>query len=121
MAHFARLDGNNIVLMVCVVSNADLLNDRGEEDEALGIAVCENVVGPGPWIQTSYSGRFRHHFAGIGDTYDEQNDVFIKPKPHPTSVLDDNFNWVPPIPAPNDGGPYQWNEQTQTWDTIPTE
>jgi hypothetical protein len=123
MAHFAQLDGNSIVLQVTVVSNADLIDQEGQEQEHLGVAVCETVVGPGPWVQTSYNGKFRKQFAGIGFTYDSDADVFIAPKPEGLDswVLDANFDWVPPIPEPPEGGPYRWNEETTSWEQIVNE
>lgn len=76
MAHFAELDDNNIVLRVVVVSNADLLDNNGVEQEALGIAVCQQQLG-GRWVQTSYNGNFRGKYAGIGMRYDEVLDEFV--------------------------------------------
>lgn len=76
MAHFAELDDNNIVLRVVVVSNADLLDDNGVEQEALGIAVCQQQLG-GRWVQTSYNGNFRGKYAGIGMRYDDAIDEFV--------------------------------------------
>lgn len=76
MAHFAELDDNNIVLRVTVVSNADLLDENGVEQEALGIAVCQQQLG-GRWVQTSYNGNFRGKYAGIGMRYDEVLDEFV--------------------------------------------
>lgn len=119
MAHFARLDENNIVTMVTVVSNDDMIDQNGNEVEVLGVAVCESVVGAGPWIQTSYSGSFRKQYAGIGYTYDSDADVFISPSPFPSWVLNDDYDWEPPVPKPE--GDYTWNEETQTWDQIPNE
>lgn len=118
MAHFAHLDENNVVTMVTVVSNADMQNEIGAEVEALGVAVCESVIGPGPWVQTSYNGNFRKQYAGIGYTYDAGTDVFIAPAPYPSWSLDENFDWQPPTPKP--GLHFDWNEETQTWDEIVT-
>ena len=119
MAHFARLDENNIVTMVTVVSNADMVDENGNEIEALGVAVCEAVIGAGPWVQTSYNGNFRKRFAGIGLTYDPVNEVFLIEAPFPSWVLNDQYDWEAPVPKPE--GDYAWNEETQTWDEIPTE
>ena len=56
MAHFARIDDNNIVVRVHVVENKDLLNAEGVEEEALGIKHLTKVHGTGiTWIQTSYN------------------------------------------------------------------
>lgn len=117
MAHFARLDENNVVTMVTVVSNEDMIDENGVEQEALGIAVCEAVVGPGPWVQTSYNGNSRGRYAGIGFTYDADADEFIPPSPFPSWVWD-GVAWQAPVPMP-EGGNYTWNEETQTWDQIP--
>lgn len=68
MAHWAELDENNIVLRVTVGSNND-------PDEGYSWLV-ENLGGR--WIQTSYNAKIRGKFAGIGDYYDEENDVFVE-------------------------------------------
>jgi len=78
MAHFAELDSNKVVLRVIVVDNKDTSDAYGTEKEYIGAAFCERVLG-GTWKQTSYNGNFRGKYAGIGDTYDEVNDVFVSP------------------------------------------
>jgi len=78
MAHFAELDSNNVVLRVIVVDNKDTADAHGVEKEYIGAAFCERVLG-GTWKQTSYNGNFRGKYAGIGDTYDEVNNVFVSP------------------------------------------
>jgi hypothetical protein len=80
MAHFAELDSNNVVLRVIVVDNKDTSDANGVEKEYIGAAFCERVLG-GTWKQTSYNGNFRGKYAGIGDTYDAANDVFVAPAP----------------------------------------
>lgn len=80
---------------------------------------------PGTWIQTSYNtsagqhpeGRpLRKNYAGIGYTYDAQRDAFIPPKPFPSWVLnEDTCLWDSPVPYPNDGDRYRWDESTQSW------
>jgi len=62
----------------------------------------------GTWLQTSYNRNFRGNFAGIGGTYDPDLDAFLYPKPVSDFVLDDDFNWVPPIPKP-DGDLWDWS------------
>ena len=78
MAHFAQLDENNNVIQVIVVSNDDCLVD-GVESESKGIAFCQNLLG-GTWIQTSYNANIRGKYAGIGDYYNSELDVFIAPE-----------------------------------------
>jgi hypothetical protein len=80
MAHFAQLDENNVVMQVIVVNNNELFID-GVEQEAKGIEFCQNLLG-GRWIQTSYNGKLRKNFAGIGYIYDAQRDAFIAPQPN---------------------------------------
>jgi hypothetical protein len=79
MAHFAKLDANNVVEQVIVVNNNELM-EGGEESEAKGIAFCKSLFGADTrWVQTSYNGNFRNLYAGIGYTYDAENDIFVAP------------------------------------------
>lgn len=75
MAHFAELDEYGYVKRVIVVANEDTADENGKEDEAIGQAFCEQIFG-GRWIQTSYNANVRGKFAGIGDYYDDQADIF---------------------------------------------
>jgi hypothetical protein len=114
MAHFAELDGNNVVLRVIVVSNADTSDAGGTEKEYIGAAFCERLFG-GNWKQTSYNGNIRKNYAGIGYTYDTGRDAFITPQPYPSWALDDNADWQAPVPMPDDGEMYSWDEETMSW------
>jgi len=71
MAHFAKINENNIVELVLVVDNSE--EHRGQE------FLAEDLGLGGRWIQTSYNANFRGKYAGIGDIYDEENDVFTTP------------------------------------------
>lgn len=120
MAHFAEIDNNNIVIRVIVIEQ-DMIDSGNWGD-------------PSNWIQTSYNTRrgihyapnsnepdggaaLRKNYAGIGDTYDETRDAFIKQKPYPSWVLEeDTCCWDSPVPFPNDGKNYKWNEDGQSWD-----
>ena len=117
MAHFAELDENNIVTQVVVIHNNELL-DGETESEAKGVEFCSTLFGHSNWMQTSYNNNMRKQFAGIGFTYDSDNDVFISPQPYPSWSLDDNFDWQAPTPMPEDDKKYSWNEETQSWDEI---
>ena len=87
---------------------------------------------PGQWFQTSYNTRgnvhygpdgqpdggiaLRGNYAGIGYTYDQQNDVFYAPQPFPSWTLDQaTWLWSAPIPYPVDGQQYVWDEATVNW------
>jgi hypothetical protein len=79
MAHFAKLDENNVVTQVIVVINNELM-DNGVESEQKGIDFCKSLFGADTrWVQTSYNASFRGLYAGIGYTYDAANDVFVAP------------------------------------------
>lgn len=115
MAHFAELDANNVVLRVVVIANQDTADANGVEKEYIGAAFCERLFS-GTWKQTSYNGNFRKHYAGIGFTYDETRDAFIPPKPYPSWVLnEDTCLWDAPVPMPQDGQIYAWDEANQSW------
>lgn len=116
MAHFAKLDENNTVIEVHVVAN-DALDSENEEQS--GIEFLTNWSnGHTHWKQTSYNGTIRKQYAGIGFTYDPIADVFISPQPFASWSLDENHDWQPPIPYPNDGLIYTWNENDQDWEVL---
>jgi hypothetical protein len=118
MAHFAKLDENNIVTQVLVVNNEVLIKTDGTESEHKGKVFLNGLFGNGTWVQTSYNNNFRKQFASIGGTYDKQNDVFINEKLFTSWILDENFDWQPPTPYPNDNKTYFWNQETQAWQLI---
>jgi hypothetical protein len=108
MSHYAKVE-NGIVTQV-IVAEQDVI-DSG-------------MFGTG-WVQTSYNthagqhpeGRpLRKNYAGIGYTYDEQRDAFIPPKTFPSWLLnEDTCLWESPVPMPNDGKRYKWDEDQQQW------
>ena len=119
MAHFARIDENNIVTRIIVVSNDKIINpETGIEDEDIGISYCTEVLElEGNWIQTSYNDSFRVRYAGMGFAYNEELDAFIPPKPFQSWILDnDTADWVSPLGA----APELTEEQRKTsgyiWD-----
>jgi hypothetical protein len=117
MAHFAKLDANNIVLEVNIVDNKNLLDSSGIEREELGIAFLVQWSGGYPyWKQTSYNGNIRKNYAGIGYTYDATRDAFIPPKTFASWLLNETTClWEAPVPYPTDGEYYVWNESTNSW------
>jgi hypothetical protein len=120
MAHFAKLDENNVVTFVTV--------GRQEDD---GLEAELSARTGDVYKQTSYNTRggvhytdgepsadqtkaLRKNYAGIGFTYDEARDAFIPPKPFDSWVLDeDTCLWVAPIPMPD--GDYVWDEDAGDW------
>lgn len=120
MAHFAKLDQNNIVLEVNVVDNEHLLDANNIEREELGIAFLVQWSGGYPyWKQTSYNGSIRKNYAGVGYTYDAGRDAFIPPKSYASWILNETTcRWEPPVPYPTDDKYYVWDEATTSWVEI---
>ena len=145
MAHFAKIGFNGKVLQVLTLDNKDMLNADGIEDEKVGQQYLQqhNNWSAEMWIQTSYntgankhssgenSKAFRGNYAGIGFTWDEDNQIFWSKKPYPSWVKDiATASWKSPIgDAPtltaeqisqNEAGTndwvYNWNEDEQSWD-----
>jgi len=114
MAHFAELDENNVVKRVIVVDNKDTSDANGNEVESIGVAFCQKLLS-GNWKQTSYNGKVRKNYAGIGYTYHADIDAFVAPQPYPSWVLDANAQWQAPVPMPTDGKMYSWDEAAQAW------
>ena len=80
MAHFAKIE-DGIVRQVIVVNNEVLHDDKGVEQESIGVAFCQSLFGADTnWVQTSYNGSFRGRYAGAGMTYDPIKDEFITPE-----------------------------------------
>lgn len=124
MAHFAKLDENNIVTFVTVGRQ----EDDGKEQE-----LFERTGDV--YRQTSYNTRggihynsetgepsedqskaYRKNYAGLGYFYDEELDAFIPPKPYDSWVLnEETCFWEAPIPYPEDGEMYFWDESEGTW------
>ena len=123
MGHFAKVS-NGIVTKV-IVAEADFFNNFVDDS-------------PGQWIQTSYNTRggvhyspntnepsedqskaLRKNYAGIGYTYDTTKDAFIPPQPFNSWTLnEDTCLWDSPVPYPEDGKLYKWNEELVNWEEV---
>lgn len=121
MAHFAKIDDNNIVTQVVVVDNKDTSDASGVEKEHIGAAHLERILG-GTWKQTSYNGNMRKNYAGIGYSFDAQRNAFIPPKPFNSWVLvEETCQWTAPVALPADSGTgdpikiYTWDEASVNW------
>ena len=112
MAHYAKV--NNGIVERVIVAEADFFNTFVDSS-------------PGTWIQTSYNTYGNQHpsgtplrgnYAGIGYTYDANNDVFYAPKPYASWTLNEStWLWEAPIAMPTDGK-YTWNEELGNWSAI---
>lgn len=116
MAYFAEIDAHGTVLQVISISNNDAPDPAPSNSEPLGQAFIRDVLGlSGTYVQTSWSGRMRKQYAGIGFRYDADADVFISPQPYPSWTLDADHDWQPPTPRPSEGGPWFWDEASLSW------
>lgn len=117
MAHFAQLDENNVVLQVVVVNNEDVGNLEFPESEPLGVAFLQQLFGAETiWKQTSYNHKFRNNYAIITGTYHPELDAFVNPQEYPSWVFNPEFaRYEPPIPFPEDGRNYYWDEPSLSW------
>ena len=145
MAHFAKLGSNGKVIQVLTLNNEDMLNADNVEDESVGQQYLEthNNWPAQMWIQTSYntsankhssgdnSKAFRGNYAGIGYSWDEDNNMFFAKKPYASWVKNiADARWQSPIgdapaltaeqqeqnEAGTHGWSYSWNEDNQSWD-----
>jgi hypothetical protein len=116
MAHFAKVE-NGIVIQT-IVANQDVIDSGVFGD-------------PSIWIQTSYNTHNNKHqlggtplrgnYAGVGDIYDAEYDVFYRPQEYASWTMNKNtWTWEAPIPYPNDGKFYAWEEGQQKWILYPT-
>jgi hypothetical protein len=118
MAHYAFLNENNIVTEVIVGRNEGELDTDWEQyyGEFRG-QICKrtsyNTFGG---AHNAGGQPFRKNYAGIGYLYDEKRDAFIPPKPYSSWILnEETCQWNAPIPYPEDGNFYSWNEENQEW------
>ena len=137
MAHFAKLDANNIVTQVIVVDNDEVKDGNGDEVESIGVAFCQKIFGADTtWKQTSYNNNFRGNYAGIGATYMTNvqtlgvasTDIFIHQQPEqPASwgIGKTTAYWIAPLPQPTltsddreAGKYYIWNEAAHQADSA---
>lgn len=116
MANFAELNENNIVTNVLYVNNSNCLDSNGIEQEQIGISYLKNIFGQDKkYVQTFFSASSRKMLAGIGYVYNVEHDLFHESQPYPSWSLDENFDWKPPTPMPNDENKYIWDESTVAW------
>ena len=116
MAHFAKLDANNVVIHVSIVDNSVLLDESGNEVEQLGVDYLSEIHGHTNWKQTSYNGSIRKNYAGLGFTYMADIDAFVPPKVYDSWILDpEKGEWVAPVPKPDNEKNYSWDESKKSW------
>lgn len=139
MAHYAFIDINSKIVV-------EVIPGRDENEVVEGISDWEEYYSTKrdglEAVRTSYnthggvhyidgepssdqSKAFRFNYAGIGYTFDETkgtDGAFIPPQPFSSWILnEETCLWDAPIPYPEDGGIYEWNEENTSWDLVVTE
>lgn len=123
MGHYAKVRDNKVINVI--VAEASFFDSFVDSS-------------PGKWIKTSYNTKggihydpetgnpsedqskaLRKNFAGVGMLYDSQRDAFIPPQPYPSWTLnEETCLWDSPVPRPDDGEIYRWNEEIQNWEEV---
>ena len=133
MAYFSKFGAGNIVEQIISINNSVITDDNGVEQEQLGVDFINHLYKTNDvWKQTSYNSSFRKRYAGVGYSYDEQRNVFLKPKPFDSWLLnEETLEWEAPVVYPetytlnllDEQGNltkdiYYWNENRRKWDLI---
>lgn len=115
MAHYALLDENNIVVDVFVGEDENNLIDGKTTEEYYSERYGKKC------LRTSYNGNIRKNYAQIGMQYNSELDAFVTKQPYPSWTLNENADWVAPIPEPVEWNPipHFWNEDTGQWEIEP--
>jgi len=108
MAHYAFLDENNVVTEVITGI------DETETIEGLDTETWYGNFRGQVCKRTSYNSKIRGIYAGIGFSYNPNEDIFVEPQPYPSWIRSGSF-WQPPVPRPNDDKFYTWDESTVSW------
>lgn len=141
MAHFSKLGQGNIVVKVAVIENSVITDSNGVQQEQLGIDFLRNLYNEpnAVWKQTSYNTRggkyynsdnilatdqsksFRKNYGTEGFRYDDNLDAFIPPKIFNSWIFNEvTCVYDPPVPCPDDGNFYLWDELRREWVLQPS-
>ena len=133
MAHYSFLNDENIVVEVITGKDEDDLETLPEgfasweeyyETKRDGLTCKRTSYNTQAGENLNGGTAFRGNYAGIGYTYDPDNDVFYSQQPFPSWIMnEETWTWEPPTPKPldltqDDGNMYMWNESSQSWDLI---
>jgi hypothetical protein len=116
MAHYAIIRNGIVQQVITGVDETVTQGEVGGSTEA-----WQDWYAALPWFapcivrRCSYNGNFRYNYPGPGWTWDEDADAFYAPQPFPSWTLDDDYRWQAPVPYPEDGGSYSWDEEEQVW------
>ena len=117
MAHYAWIDSNNIVINVTVGVDENITQQGvGGSSEAWETFYTNAVNQEGVYLKrTSFNGNIRGKYAGKGDSYNAEEDIFVAPQPYPSWTRSGSY-WNPPTPMPTTAGKfYYWSEADLSW------
>ena len=108
MAHFAKINEQNIVEQV-IVADQEFIDSGAVGDPSIWVQTSYNTYGG---VHKTGGTPLRKNYAGIGFAYDRERDAFIPPQPYPSWTLnEETCLWESPIPYPEDGKFYSWDEE----------
>jgi hypothetical protein len=107
MAHYAFLENNIVTEVIVGVDETELIEGLDPE------TWYGNFKGK-TCKRTSYNSKIRGAYAGIGFSYNEDEDIFIAPQPYPSWIRSGSF-WNAPIEYPSGNKNYMWDEQIGNW------
>ena len=119
MAHYALLDENNVVVNVIVGAeeNSDGINWEKRYSSMFGLRCLRTSINTINGKHIAGGSPFRGNYAGIGYSYNRSLNAFIPPKPYPSWIIDKKeYNWMAPVPYPENGQQYCWNEEILNWE-----
>ena len=131
MSYFAKVptltNGKGIVDNV-IAAEQDFIDSGLEGESTMWWQTLYNTHGNvhyGQDGQPDGGVALRANYAGVGYTLDTTivqdgvTGVFYAPQPYPSWILDtQTYLWQAPVPYPSTGGPYTWDEATQSWVAV---
>ena len=122
MAHYARVNNENIITFVTPIPNEMITDINGVEHEDWAFKHLYETIPDSlgdRWVQTSYNNNFRVRYAGLGYSWNEELNAFIPPKPYESwSLNEETCLWEAPVAYPTDGEVYDWDEDLGDWVKI---
>ena len=121
MAHYAFLDGENVVTEVIVGKDEGEggIDWEAHYGEFRGQTCKRTSYNTSGGVHSTGETPYRKNYAGIGYSYDAARDAFIPPKPFASWLLDeDSCLWQAPVAHPGDGAMYSWDEEAGEWVAV---
>ena len=122
MAHYARVNNENIITFVTPIPNEMITDINGVEHEDWAFKHLYETIPDSlgdRWVQTSYNNNFRVRYVGLGYSWNQELNAFIPPKPYESwSLNEETCLWEAPVAYPTDGEVYDWDEDLGDWVKI---